>query len=234
MAIGNVTPDSFYAGSRITSVAEVLAWASQSLSDGAAILDIGGCSTRPGSQPPETEEEWARLEPALIALKKSFPEATLSLDTYRPEIARRALESFGPMIINDVSGGCTEMYNLVRSHGVPYIWTLRGDYGLPERMADQMAGVELILDPGIGFTGGIERDYDCMRRLSYLQRYGCSILIGVSRKSMLYKPLGLTPEESLAPTQVLHLYALQQGASILRVHDVRAAMETIDIYKRIC
>ena len=112
MAIGNVTPDSFYAASRVT---DITVWADQVLSEGADILDIGGCSTRPGSTPVEQEEEWRRLEPALKALRAAYPDAQLSIDTFRPEIARRALEQFGPMIINDISGGCEAMYDLVRA-----------------------------------------------------------------------------------------------------------------------
>lgn len=225
MAIGNVTPDSFYAASRVT---DIISWADQVLTEGADILDIGGCSTRPGSTPVEQEEEWRRLEPALKALRAAYPDALLSIDTFRPEIARRALEQFGPMTINDISGGCEAMYDLVRAHRVPYIWTLRGDLTLPERQPS-MADIDLILDPGFGFIGSTEADYACMRQLDSLRRYNRPILVGVSRKSMLWRPLGLTPETCLTATQALQLYALEHGATILRTHDVKETKQTIHL-----
>lgn len=232
MAILNVTPDSFYSGSRLSSPSQVLTVAQRALEDGATLLDIGACSTRPNSQPVSSETEWQRLEPALDILRSSLPDASLSLDTYRPEIARRAIEQFGPMIINDISGGCDEMFSLVREKQVPYIWTLRGDYDLLDRM-DAMAGIDLILDPGLGFTGGVDPDYECLRRLDRLQTYQLPILVGVSRKSMIYRLLNLTPETALTATQVLHFYALQHGATILRVHDVPEAMQTLTLYNKL-
>ena len=231
MAIGNVTPDSFYPASRLADGNQLEVWAQNALRDGADILDLGGCSTRPGSTPAEEEEEWRRLEPAFRLLKQKFPEAPLSLDTFRPEIARRALEQFGPMIINDISGGCEAMYDLVRAHNVPYIWTLRGDLTLPGRMP--MKGIDLILDPGFGFIGSTEADYACMRNLDSLRVYGLPILVGVSRKSMVFKPLGLTPDTCLTATQALQLYALEHGATILRTHDVKETKQTILLYEQI-
>lgn len=232
MAILNVTPDSFYAPSRIERETELLHAAHTALRDGAAILDIGACSTRPNSEPASEEEEWKRLEPALCALRVEMPEAQLSIDTFRPEIARRALEHFGAMIINDVSGGCPEMYEVVRKYHVPYIWTLRGDYSQLDRIG-QMEGIPLILDPGLGFTGGVDNDYNCLRRMDCLNEYGYPVLVGVSRKSMLFRLLGTTPEDCLPATQVLHLYALQHGATILRAHDVREAKQTLRIYEKL-
>ena len=227
MAIGNVTPDSFYAGSRLMTSSEgcidtsvVISWARAALADGADVLDIGGCSTRPGSEPVSEEEEWRRVAPALEAIREAFPEASLSLDTFRPVIAQRALERFGSMIINDVSGGCQAMYDVVREYQAPYVWTLRGDLDLPAQRPE-MQDMKLILDPGLGFIGSVEADYACLRQLDRLQAYGRPILVGVSRKSMIYKPLGLTPETSLSATQVLHYYALCHGATILRTHDVK-------------
>lgn len=232
MAIGNVTPDSFYAASRLDSPSAVLTWAHQALNDGADILDIGACSTRPGSTPASEEEEWSRLEPTLIALRRDLPKTQLSLDTFRPEIARRALESFGSMIINDISGGCEAMYDVVRKNKVPYIWTLRGELDLPSRRPE-MADIDCILDPGFGFIGSVEKDYECMRHMHTLRAYKRPILVGVSRKSMIYKPLGLTPETCLSATQALQLYALQQGATILRTHDVAATRQTVMLYEHI-
>ena len=233
MAIGNVTPDSFYAASRLGDTASVVDWARQALDDGASILDIGACSTRPGSTPASEEEEWRRLAPALTALREALPQAQLSVDTFRPEIARRALEQFGSLIINDISGGCEAMYEVVRRAQVPYIWTLRGDLDLPARMPE-MRDIDLILDPGFGFIGSTEADYECMRTMSKLRTYHLPILVGVSRKSMVWRPLGLTPETCLEATQALQLYALEQGATILRTHDVAATRQTITLYERIC
>ena len=227
MAIGNVTPDSFYAASRVT---DITSWAEKVLSEGAHILDIGGCSTRPGSTPVEQEEEWRRLEPALKALRAAFPDASLSLDTFRPEIARRALEQFGPMIINDISGGCEKMYALVRAMRVPYIWTLRGNLELPAQKPE-MRDIDLILDPGFGFIGSTEADYQCMREMDSLGQYHLPVLVGVSRKSMVWRPLGLTPETCLTATQALQMYALEHGATILRTHDVKETAQTIKVFE---
>ncbi len=228
MAIGNVTPDSFYASSRIANTDHVVAWARAALADGADLLDIGGCSTRPNSVFTDEQTEWTRLEPALTAIREALPDASLSLDTFRPEIARRALTQFGPMIINDISGGSEEMISVVREFKVPYIWTLRGDLDLPNRRPE-WKDIDLILDPGFGFIGSPEADYACMRQMDRLQAFQRPILIGVSRKSMIWKTLGITPEESLSATQVLHLYAIQHGATILRTHDVKETKQTIDI-----
>lgn len=229
MAIGNVTPDSFYAASRLDSEAAVVSWARQALVDGATILDIGACSTRPGSTPVPEEEEWRRLAPALTALREALPEVQLSVDTFRPEIARRALEQFGPLIINDVSGGCEAMYDIVRRARVPYIWTLRGDLDLPAR-TPEMQDIDLILDPGFGFIGSTDADYECMRSIDCLRAYNKPVLVGVSRKSMVWRPLGLTPETCLEATQALHMYALAHGATILRTHDVAATRQTIKLF----
>lgn len=232
MAILNVTPDSFFAGSRIADTDQLVTLAQQALDEGANMLDLGACSTRPDSQPVSEEEEWRRLQPALETLRCHFPKTQLSLDTFRPTIAKKALELFGPMIINDISGGCTEMFELVRTHRVPYIWTLRGDYSRLEQI-NELSGIDLILDIGLGFTGGVENDYRCLRAMDSLQPYNRPILVGVSRKSMLYRLLNTTPEDCLAATQVVHFYALQHGATILRVHDVKEAVRTITLYEKI-
>lgn len=229
MAIGNMTPDSFYAASRLGSTDAVVAWAQQALAEGADILDIGACSTRPGSTPASEEEEWRRLEPALAALREALPDVQLSVDTFRPEIARRALEAFGPLIINDISGGCEAMFDIVRRAHVPYIWTLRGDPDLPARRPE-LRELDLILDPGFGFIGSTEADYACMRNMDNLRAYNRPILVGVSRKSMVWRPLGLTPETCLEATQALQLYALEHGATILRTHDVAATRQTIKLF----
>jgi len=232
MAIGNVTPDSFYAASRLHDEKQLMGWATQALADGADILDIGACSTRPGSTPASEEQEWERLAPALKTLRKELPQAALSIDTFRPEIARKALDAFGPMIVNDISGGCEAMYQVVREWEVPYVWTLRGDLDLPARRPE-MNDIRLILDPGFGFIGSTEKDYECLRRMDSLRTFGKPILVGVSRKSMVYRPLGLTPETCLAPTQALQLYALEHGATFLRTHDVRETAYTVRLWEKI-
>ena len=232
MAIGNVTPDSFYASSRLESEGAVREWARRVVSEGADILDVGACSTRPGSTPVVEEEEWRRLEPALEAIREELPEVCLSIDTFRPKIARRALERFGSLIINDVSGGCEQMMDVVRAYHVPYVWTLCGRLDAPMQHPE-WADLDLILDPGFGFTGGVEQDYACLRAMDTLQAFGRPILVGVSRKSMLWKPLGLTPETCLTATQALHLYALEHGATILRTHDVLPTAQTIALWERI-
>ena len=232
MAILNVTPDSFYAGSRIADCEQLTDAAERALAEGASILDVGACSTRPNSKPVSEAEEWRRLEPALQTLRSRLPEACLSIDTFRPEIARKAIQEFGPMIINDVSSGCEEMFDVVRKYTVPYIWTLRGDYDKLNQLK-KLQGIELILDIGLGFTGGVDNDYACLRAMDRLRRYNLPVLVGVSRKSMLYRLLETTPEDCLSATQVLHFYALQHGATILRVHDVHEARQTIALYEKI-
>ena len=238
MAIGNVTPDSFYAGSRLMDESSriapslIISWAKQSLSDGADILDIGACSTRPNSTPASEEEEWRRLAPALEAVRGACPEAQLSIDTFRPSIARQALDRFGSLIINDISGGSDEMYRLVAEYNAPYIFTFSGDYSRLKILQDYPTA-SWILDPGFGFCGGVDADYDCLRRMDTLQAYNRPVLVGVSRKSMIYKPLSLTPETSLIPTQALHLYALEHGATILRAHDVRDTYNIVNLWNKI-
>ena len=229
MAIINVTTDSFARHCTNITEAEILRWAAEAMSEGADILDIGACSTRPGSTPVSEDEEWRRLEPALRAIRSELPDAVLSIDTFRPEIARRALESFGRLTINDISGGCMEMFDIVRAHSVPYIWTLRGDYSLPVSHPE-LQDLDLILDPGLGFIGSVEKDYNALRRLDELRCYNRPILVGLSRKSMIYKPLGLTPDTCLTPTQALHLYALEHGADILRTHDVKETKQIVDLW----
>jgi dihydropteroate synthase len=231
MAIGNVTPDSFYAASRRETEEAIARWAEDSVSAGAAILDIGACSTRPGSKPVDSDTEWKRLSGALAIVRSVAGQTRLSIDTFRPGIARAAIDTFGPMIINDISGGDKTMYQTVRTYGVPYIWTLRGDLTLPARQ--KMEGIDLILDPGFGFIGSVEKDYECLRRMNTLRQFGKPVLVGVSRKSMIYKPLGLTPETCLTATQAIHLYALEHGATILRTHDVAATAETVMLYNQI-
>jgi dihydropteroate synthase len=222
MGILNVTPDSFFAPSRVEQD-ELVERAEEMLNQGAYLLDIGGCSTRPGGVQPTEEEEWSRVAPALEAIRSSMPEAILSLDTYRPEIARRALTDYGEMIINDISGGDDRMYRLVREADVPYVLTAK-------KPTSDMAGIQLILDPGIGFLGGPDADFEALRSMHETEH---PLLVGVSRKSLIWKTLHTSPDEALPATQALHMYALMHGADILRVHDVREAVETITLFQKL-
>lgn len=222
MGILNVTPDSFYAPSRIAG-GELVERARLMLRQGASILDVGGCSTRPGYTDPGEEEEWRRVAPALEALRSTLPEAVLSLDTFRPEIARRALERFGAMIINDVTGGDKAMYDVVRHAQVPYVLSIR-------RPSEDTAGIPLIWDPGIGFLGSTEADFSALRGL---QEEPMPLLVGLSRKSLIWRTVGITPAEALPATQALHMYALMHGADILRVHDVPEAVQTVELYSKL-
>ncbi|MBR6017740.1 MAG: dihydropteroate synthase [Paludibacteraceae bacterium] len=222
MGILNVTPDSFYAPSRVAAD-DLLERARGMLNLGASILDIGGCSTRPGYTDPGEAEEWRRVAPALETLRTHLPDALLSLDTFRASIAERAIREFGPMIINDISGGDKAMYEVVRRAQVPYVLTIR-------RPSDETADIPLIWDPGIGFLGGPEADF---RALQNLHEEAVPVLVGVSRKSLIWRTLQTTPQDALPATQALHMYALLHGADILRVHDVREAAETVTLYEKL-
>lgn len=226
MGIVNVTPDSFYAPSRTESVAEAVAQAQRMVREGAAVIDVGACSTRPGSQPVDEDDEWQRLLPVLEALRTEFPSVPLSVDTFRPSVARRCVELFGPLLINDVSGGEAAI------PGVPYVLTCPDADPMAffasrlPRLAQRGVG-EVILDPGFGFGKTLEDNYRILSHLADLQTFGLPLLVGLSRKSMVYKPLGIAPSEALTGTTVLHTVALQRGASILRVHDVAEAVTAV-------
>lgn len=236
MGIVNLTPDSFYSGSR-TSGADALARIRQMYADGADVVDLGACSTRPGAPQPSLEEEWRRLEPVLRGV---LP--TISIDTYRPEIVRRAYDIIGPFIVNDVGGGEPEMLRTVGELGLPYV-AMHGRQPKGDVVEDVLdffrdfakraedAGVkDWILDPGFGFGKDIGQNYEILRRLEELQRAGREILIGISRKSMIYKVLGTTPEEVMPQTLALEMIALQKGATWLRVHDVKETAALVKIY----
>ncbi len=256
MAILNVTPDSFYGASRTFSSEEIKKRAAQAIADGATIIDIGGYSSRPSAEDISPEEEWSRVERAIAAVRAVDAEVIISLDTFRSEVAERALEQFGAMIINDISAGelDPQMIDIVAKHHVPYIaMHMRGT---PQTMQEQTVyndvtedvasyfkgkieqlhsrGVEsVIIDPGFGFAKNIDQNFELMAKLAVLTGFGLPMLVGVSRKSMIYKTLEVTPEESLTGTIALNWEALRQGATILRVHDVREAAEAIKLYKKI-
>lgn len=252
MGILNVTPDSFYAGSRVGS--EAASRASEMLADGADILDIGGYSSRPGAEDISSEREYDRLAPALDAIRSEHPEAIISVDTFRADVARKTVENFAVDIINDISGGTLdpEMRDTVAALGTPYILMhMRGTPATMQQMcryddvvADvlselafktddfRQAGVhDIIVDPGFGFAKTIEQNYRLLAALNLFHETGCPVLAGISRKSMLFKPLGIAPDDAGPATVAVHSMALMLGADIIRVHDVRQAVQSVKIFK---
>ena len=262
MGIVNLTDDSYFAHSRCADVAAAVERVGRMLEEGATIIDFGACSTRPGSLPVGADEEWRRLEPVLKAVHGRFPSARISVDTYWSEVVQKTYDLIGDFIVNDISAGedDPQMLPLVGKLGLPYVAMHKR--GTPENMqsltdySDVVADVadyfrefaekakqngikSWILDPGFGFAKTVSQNYQMMRNLRRFRRPYSSfempkILVGVSRKSMIYKPLDITPEEALPQTQVLHLKALQEGADMLRVHDVAEAKRTIEVYWRLC
>ena len=257
MAIVNATPDSFYASSRTKSHNAVAERVAQSIKEGATIIDIGGYSSRPDADDVSVEEEWGRVDMALSATRDVSSEVAVSIDTFRAEIVRRAYEKYDEIIVNDITGGLgdAEMLPTVAELQLPYIaMHMRGtpqtmqsqtQYNdvvadvvaeLQERLtAIENAGIErkrVALDPGFGFAKTLEQNYELLAGLHNLKALGQPLLVGVSRKSMIYKPLGITPDEALAPTQAVHWEALRQGATLLRVHDIKEAAQTIKLYEK--
>lgn len=250
MAIVNITPDSFYTSCRSMGEDEVLRCAEKAMAEGAEILDLGACSTRPGSTPVDTEGEWARLAPALKAIRQRWADVPISVDTFRAEVARRSLEE-GADIINDVYGGDADnqMFDIVSKYRAPYILThareiTKSDDGYDRTMTDILdflpsrtdelhrRGVaDVILDPGFGFGKNVEQNYSLLRQLDVLQTLHAPVLVGVSHKSMFYRPMGLTPDDVLPATIAAHMIALEKGANILRVHEVAPAKQAIAVYQ---
>jgi len=254
MGILNLTPDSFYSNSRMGSIDAALERAEICLNEGAAFIDIGAYSSRPGADEVTTDEELKRIIPAITAISKRFPEAKLSVDTFRAKVAKESIEA-GAHLINDISGGNLDeqMFETVAALNVPYI--LMHMQGTPQTMQQKpvykniglevvdylaekvsilkMLGVkDIIVDPGFGFAKNTTHNYQLFNQLENLDVFGLPVLVGISRKSMIYKLLGTTAEEALNGTTVLNTIALQKGASILRVHDVRAAVECIAIVEK--
>jgi dihydropteroate synthase len=252
MGIINVTPDSFYGGSRYNTQDMIRLQAQRMIEDGADILDIGACSTRPGSVEPEPEEEKRRLDSALTVIRDDFPDTLLSVDTYRSGIADWAINNFGVQIINDISGGTLDpdMYHVIADHQVVYI--LMHMLGVPRIMQENpvyqnvvgeislyfaeritlltQAGVsDIWLDPGFGFGKTIQHNYTLLNHLNDFLIFERPIVVGISRKSMIYKVLKGVPESALNGTSALHAIALIKGAGVLRVHDVRQARECIQL-----
>ena len=241
MGILNVTPDSFYAGSRKQTEGEIAERCHQIVSEGGTIIDVGGCSTRPGAEVASEAEEMERLRFALSVVRRELPSAVVSVDTFRPDVARMAVEEYGASIINDVSEGSPEMFRMVARLGVPYILmsvqpTMRETLLTFARKVQQLrdfGAKDIILDPGFGFGKTLEQNYQIMSELEQLLVMELPVLVGVSRKSMIYKNFGCTANESLNGTTALHTIALMKGASILRVHDVREAAECVSIVQQI-
>lgn len=237
MGILNVTPDSFYAASRKQTEAEIAQRASQIMAEGGTIIDIGACSTRPGSQPVSEAEEMERLRFGLEVVRRELPDGVVSVDTFRPDVARMAVEEFGAGLVNDVSEGSDRMFRMVSRLRVPYILmsvqpTVRGmllSFAEKVQQLRDWGAADIILDPGFGFGKTMEENYQVMNELEKLQVMNLPLLVGISRKSMVYRLFGCTPDESLNGTTVLNTIALMKGASILRVHDVKAAVECCKI-----
>ncbi len=251
MGILNVTPDSFYATSRQQTEDAVARRADEMMAEGADIIDVGGCSTRPGGAPATEAEEMARLRMALGVVTLRHPDAVVSVDTFRPEVARMAVEEFGAAIINDVSEGgrlygddaasstaeVPAMFAMVARLRVPYVLTsVRPtlDEMLPAlaREVEQLHALgvsDILIDPGFGFGKDFGQNYQLMAHLEHLHALRQPLLVGVSRKSMLWRLLGTTPEATLPATTALHAMALMKGASVLRVHDVAAAVQVCKV-----
>ena len=243
MGIVNVTDDSYFAESRCSDTDAVLRRVSHMVEDGGDIVDSGACSSRPGSVPVGAEEEWRRLAPVLPAVREAFPDLRISVDTYWSSVVSRTYDAIGDFIVNDISAGDDDpaMLSLVGSLGLEYVaMHKRPDRKLIPYFKDFAAKAEeygikdWILDPGFGFAKTVEQNYEVLSGLpdiiGALRDASPRILIGVSRKSMIYKPLGITPEEALPATQAVHMAALMAGADILRVHDVREARQTAALY----
>lgn len=243
MGIVNLTDDSYFAESRCADVPSALSRIESMLEEGADIIDIGACSSRPGSVPVGAEVEWERLMPVLKAVKAEFPDVRISIDTYWSEVVRRAYDLIGGFIVNDISAGDDDprMLPLAGELGLEYIaMHKRADYDVRTYFLDFArrsagAGVKSwILDPGFGFAKNPQENLTLLSGLSGLKTsyhgYEPRILVGISRKSMIYRTLEITPEESLPATQALHMCALMNGADILRVHDVREAKQVSILY----
>ena len=241
MGILNVTPDSFYADSRQQTEEAIGGRTHQILDEGGTIIDVGACSTRPDSEPVTETEEMERLRKALPIVKREAPNAVVSVDTFRPNVARMVVEEFGVDIINDVGTSPNpsplDMFRMVSRLRVPYIYMSRKSI-IKEVMLDcseavdtlrSMGQKDIILDPGFGFGKTVEQNYQVLREMERMEALHLPVLVGVSRKSMIWKLLGCTPAEALNGTTVLNTLALAKGASILRVHDVREAVECVKL-----
>lgn len=236
MGIINLTPDSFYAASRKQAEGEIIARCHQILLEGASIIDVGACSTRPGGELVSEEEEAERLQRGLHLIRREMPDAILSIDTFRPEVARMCIEEYGADIINDVEGS-DEMFQTVARLRTPYIYMSRKatvhdillDFAQAVQRLRDLAQKDIILDPGFGFGKTPEENFQLLRELEKLHVLDLPLLVGMSRKRMVWQTLKVTPDNALNGTTVLNTVALQKGASILRVHDVKEASEAVKL-----
>ena len=255
MAIVNVTDDSFYEHSRTISEAAIAERVKRVIAEGATILDVGGYSSRPGAEDIDVEQEWQRVEMGLRVIRQISEEVAISVDTFRSVVAERALQGYGPLIINDISAGEIDdrIIDVVAKYDVPYIamhmrgtpQTMQQQIDLEQDITEQVCdyfrqrveqlrsrGVnKLILDPGFGFAKSLKQNYELLLGLDKLCALGYPVLAGLSRKSMIYKLLGTSPSDdaTLQGTKILNYQALCQGATILRVHDVREAVEVVNM-----
>ena len=257
MAIVNVTDDSFYDGSRSMSDDAIQRRVNEVIAQGATIIDLGGYSSRPGADDISEQEEWSRVRRGLKAVREVSQDIVISVDTFRVGVARRAIEEFGWLIINDISAGelSPEIIDVVSANDVPYVaMHMRGTQQDMQQNTYYAGGVvadvyryfeqrvefllskgvrQIILDPGFGFSKSLEQNYELLAHMGELRALGYPILAGLSRKSMIYKFLGTSPSEALTGTIALNWEALRQGATILRVHDVREAVEEVKLYKQL-
>ena len=255
MGIINVTPDSFYSTSRIAGEQELRTRIDTLLREGASIADLGAYSSRPGAEEVSAQEEMRRLAPALRILRDEYPALPVSVDTFRADVARWAVQEYGVAMINDISGGALDprMYPTIAELQVPYILMhMRGTPQTKGELTDyqdlildlidyfiqrvgqltELGVHDIVLDPGFGFSKTLEQNYELLARMSDLGTVlPQPLLVGISRKSMIYRLLGQTPEEALNGTSILHAFALERGAKILRVHDVAPAVEAIRLYE---
>ena len=256
MGILNVSDDSFYDGGKYTTKDAILKQVEKLVEEGAHIIDIGGVSTRPGSELIDTSEELARLLPAVKIVRKKFPNIHISIDTFRSWVALRIVDEIGDCIVNDISGGNFDdnMFETIAKLGVPYV--LMHILGVPKNMQDNpeyddvvfevskyfsdkvrhltRVGVkDIIIDPGFGFGKSLENNYDLLNRLDSFKVFQLPVLAGVSRKSMAYKVLDMDPEHSLNATTAINMMALLGGVDILRVHDVKEAIETVKLFNKL-
>ncbi len=256
MAIINVTPDSFYDGGRNMDEISLLVIVDRAVANGATLLDVGGCSTRPDAEFPSEEVEWQRVSRALKLIRSKYPTMPISIDTFRASVAEKAVAEFGVEMINDVSGGSWDekMLPTVARLQVPYVLT--HVQGTPKTMQNQTDyrdlisdmlryfaekietlrclgfNKEIIIDPGFGFAKTTAQNFELLRNLSVFEVFNAPILAGISRKSMIYKTLNIFPNDALNGTTAANMMALMNGARILRVHDVREAIETIKIFEK--
>lgn len=252
MGILNVTPDSFFAESRTIETDDICRRVDDLISQGADIIDIGGYSSRPGAPEVSTDEEYSRLARGLEAIRKYHPDTLISVDTFRADVARRCVSDWEADIINDISGGNldAEMWPTVAELKVPYILMhMRGTPSSMQSLCDyndvtadvirdlafkidamhQLGIADIIVDPGFGFAKDINQNYQLMAELDQFKQLNAPLLVGISRKSMIYRPLDITPQTAINGTTVLNTFALLRGANILRVHDVKEAVEAVKI-----